>query len=313
MTTSFALRTASGRLLMLVLVALCFFPQRAGAQSTNIDVYVWVNPVGLSHGQTLIYTWANLNDPDPRKREFEPLSLEVKLLGADGSVIAQDQAAAVAVGHSQSFAFDRDLISLPGEAGTGRLQVRLEVSVHIQRRNLVTTTSFDNLFADAAEVIDNLSGQTTSVVPSLGGNNDSISSGFGNDYLIGIVLGQTLSITLFKPNDPDSTEPTNVVAKLYDAGGRVIAQSGEVVIPAGQFRSIAFNRSSLNLPGEPGTGRLQVRMVVEGTFNLTFTGQTTSVPLSASWELVNNATGRTTSGTQQSGHFTISFDRPIEP
>lgn len=133
------------------------------AQSSHLlyqDIFI---PVGLARGQTLRYTWANLNDPDPQQRELEPLRIEVKLLAADGSVIAQTAAAAVGAGQFQSFDFNRDQINLPGEAGTGRLQARLEATVELRRRNLVTTLSMNigRPFADAAEVIDTLTGRTT--------------------------------------------------------------------------------------------------------------------------------------------------------
>lgn len=100
--------------------------------------------------------------PDPQQREFEPLRIEVKLLAADGSVIAQAEAPAVGAGQFQSFDFHRDVLPPTGEPGTGRLQVRLEATVELRRRNLVTTLSMDvGRFAGAVEVIDTLTGRTT--------------------------------------------------------------------------------------------------------------------------------------------------------
>ena len=80
---------------------------------------------------------------------------------------------------------------------------------------------------------------------------------------IGFVPGQTLRITVAHvstesrqdQNPPD----VRVGVWLLDARGRVIAQSDEIAIPPGEFRSFDFNRDSIPLAGEPGTGRLQVR------------------------------------------------------
>lgn len=164
---------SSIRLAGLVLLALCSVQltvrahptaiNTGAAQSTHIDLYknIWIDSIGLARGQTLRYTWTNLNDPDPEQREFEPLRIQVRMLAADGTVVAQTAAAAVGAGQFQSFDFNREQINLPGEPGTGRLQVRLETTVEVLRRNLVTTLSFDNFFDDSAEVIDALTGRTT--------------------------------------------------------------------------------------------------------------------------------------------------------
>ncbi|MBA3713635.1 MAG: hypothetical protein H0W76_14470 [Pyrinomonadaceae bacterium] len=165
---SFIHRASIIRLTALALLSLSFIqlPVHAMMQGDpspqgNVHLHMYWGAVGLARGQTLRYTWANLNDLDPQQREFEPLCIQVRLLAADGSVIAQAGAATVGAGQFQSFDFHRDQINLPGEPGTGRLQVRLEVSVELRRRNLVTTSSFDNFFDDAAEVIDTLTGRTT--------------------------------------------------------------------------------------------------------------------------------------------------------
>ena len=142
----------------------------AAAQSSHAlyqDIFI---PTGLARGQTLRYTWANLNDPDPQKREFEPLRIEVKLIAADGSVIAQTEAPAVGVSQSQSFNFNRDQINWPGEPGTGRLQFCLKVRVHYQMGQgasryedltLNYNAGMSKIFEDAAEIIDTFTGRTT--------------------------------------------------------------------------------------------------------------------------------------------------------
>src|SRR5262245_7223093 len=78
-------------------------------QDTHVDLYrnIWINP-GLARGQTLRYTWTNMNDPNPRNRILEPSSIRVKLIDSDGSVIAQTDAAAVGPNQFQFFDFNRN-------------------------------------------------------------------------------------------------------------------------------------------------------------------------------------------------------------
>jgi len=115
------------------------------------------------------------------------------------------------------------------------------------------------------------------------------------DFVIGLTAGQTLRATLANLIGADQREqPPELRAKatLYDAQGRLIAVSEEARIPRGTSFSFDFNRRAILLPGEPRTGRLEVRMVLEGTFDLSFAQQTTSDHLPASYELIDGA-GRT--------------------
>ena len=79
---------------------------------------------------------------------------------------------------------------------------------------------------------------------------------------IGLVSGQSLRVNLANLSRLEGREqnPVDIFAqvRLYDAQGRVVAESTEVGIPFKQFRSFNFNRSALPFPGEPGTGRLHV-------------------------------------------------------
>lgn len=131
-------------------------------QTRQVSIVQEMAPIGLIFGQTLRYTRANLNDPDPEKRDLEPLRIQVKLLAADGNVIAQDEAAAVGAGKFQYFNFDRAHLDAPGESETGRLQVRLEVTVHYQIKypNLVLKLGMLDAFPDAVEVVGNETGAT---------------------------------------------------------------------------------------------------------------------------------------------------------
>jgi hypothetical protein len=77
---------------------------------------------------------------------------------------------------------------------------------------------------------------------------------------------------------------------VYDGTGDIIFRSSELAVPAGQFRSFDFNPSLLSLPGEPGTGRLQVRAVLEVRFDGT---HQFPFRLDMSAEVIDNGTGKT--------------------
>ncbi|MBA3713631.1 MAG: hypothetical protein H0W76_14450 [Pyrinomonadaceae bacterium] len=115
MRGNFTRHTRINRLAALALLVLCFVQLPARAQFNNPKTFqiISAGSDGLARGQTLRYTWANLSDPDPQQREFEPLHIRVRLLAADGSVLAQQEAAAVGAGQFQSFDFHRDQINLP--------------------------------------------------------------------------------------------------------------------------------------------------------------------------------------------------------
>ncbi len=81
------------------------------------------------------------------------------------------------------------------------------------------------------------------------------------------------------------------MATLYDAHGNPIAQSAEFEIPAGEFRSIEFDRDELQLAGEPGTGRVQVRTQIRYRF-LSIVDRTQLSPPSS--EILDKSTGMTT-------------------
>ena len=98
----------------------------------------------------------------------------------------------------------------------------------------------------------------TSITAQQSNQNDDDVVELSSSIPLGMGREQTMRFTLFNP--PDSQrEPLRVHVKLYDQRGNVIAESAEVAIPQGEFRSFDFNRSNIPLAGEGGTGRLQVR------------------------------------------------------
>ena len=297
----------------LILLALCAAHAGARADEGPTETIKFVyGALGIVSGQTLRYSWSfitvmprsgNLNDTEP---EFEPLRVRARLLGADGSVIAQAETTTAGPGQIQSLDFNRGRINEPGEFGTGRLQAQLEVAVTVRRPTWITDITFERAFnksfADVLEVIDDTNGRTT---VAMGGGknalvlNDTPGNEFlnpksfqvisaGPDRLFGIASGQTVRFTTFIPNDPATTDQTRQVTfvqvMLFDGSGAPIAQSDEIAVPSGEFRSTDFNL--------PLTGRVQIRARVRVRFfsiiDRTPLNATTSI------ELLDTATGRTT-------------------
>jgi hypothetical protein len=278
-------------------------------QTRQVTVIQDMAPVGLTFGQTLRYTFL----PAERRSSnqgFGPWEVTLaRVLDADGSVLAEKEAPAVAAGQFQSFDFDRDQINAPGEPGTGRLQARLEVTLLTlwPRTGSEPQQSILETFADAAEVIDNFSGRTT--VSFSGGMNKIIlddSSGAehlnprtfqiisaGNETVLGIVPGESLFVSALNGANPESrerAEPVSVQVEAYDEDGNVIGESDAVEIAPGEFRTIRFNYRDLRMTGEPYTGRKQARIRM---FSLIDRARLS--PVAATFETVDDVTGKTNS------------------
>jgi hypothetical protein len=120
----------------------------------------------------------------------------------------------------------------------------------------------------------------------------------------GLARGQTARFTVVNPAaDRQGCGDTgtgcaslsvSLVVNLLDEHGGLIARSAEVVIPPGEFRSIDFNRDALPVPGDPGSGRLQTRPVVQLTLVRSAWQSVEAPALLDSTEIVDNLTGETT-------------------
>jgi hypothetical protein len=110
----------------------------------------------------------------------------------------------------------------------------------------------------------------------------------------GMARGQTARFTIFNPNEPVNTEPTRQVTfvevMLMDARGAVIAQSDEIAIPPGEFRSVDFKRDDLPVAGDRAQTRAKVRYK---SFYLVDRTRAIGFP-PASIELIDNDTGHST-------------------
>ena len=110
----------------------------------------------------------------------------------------------------------------------------------------------------------------------------------------GMGRGQTARFTIFNTNEPVNTELTRQVSlvevMLMDARGAVIAQSDEIAILPGAFRSVDFRRDNLPVAGERAQMRAQVRY---RTFYLVDRTRAVGFP-SVSIELIDDDTGHST-------------------
>ena len=277
------------RLAVLALCALCIVQTPVRAQ--GLTGYVVIFPsVGLAPDQSLRLTLFN---PDGA-----PLRAQARLHHTGGVLVGLGDGS-VRAGAFRSFEFKRSEIGLPGEPGTGRLQ--LSASLHVAPGGPRKKTDKLSVSMETISIAD---GQSNTFLarekpPSRfgGGGNDSINSGFGNDIMMGIVPGQTLRVTLSNPPSFGPKARRNPVigrVKFFDGSGNLIAQSDESVIPPGEFRSFDLDRDALSLPGESGTGRLQAR----ASWSLVTRDASThranaSGRVAASFELMDNLTGKT--------------------
>jgi hypothetical protein len=277
----------------LALTALCLAQSQARAQGMTKQILV-SPPVGLAPGQSARITlWV---------RDVSLVGAQVKLHDERGAVIAQSYEATIPAGQFRSFNFNRSDIPLAGEAGTGRVQVRASVSS--VRPTFSEAIDPVVVSIETISISDGTSNTVIvgEVIPTPGRDgNDTLKSGFGNDIITGIVPGQTLRVSLFNPLSSGSEAGSDAQSKsfsghvkVFDASGNLIAQSADLVVAPGEFRYFDFNRDSLPLPGEPGTGRLQVR--TEARFSRTNPVQLPNVVEvfeRGSYEVIDNSTGRT--------------------
>lgn len=110
---------------------------------------------------------------------------------------------------------------------------------------------------------------------------------------VGLVPGQTLSITLSNPED--SGAPVSGHVKILDAQGTLVFETPEAEIAPGQFHSFEIDRANIALTGDPRTGRFQVaaRLTTIRRVNLA-RSRARIDKLPSTIELIDNATGKTT-------------------
>jgi hypothetical protein len=300
------------RLAALALITAFFLQAQArGCDHSDSPIIVGCGYFGIAPGQTLRVNLANLIEAQGRGQKPVDVFARVRVYDAQGRVIAQSAELQIPLKEFRSFNFNRDALSVPGELGTGRLQMRVSLEERTSEPYpFVRHARARGLLPASLEVIDNSTGMTTATL-----------NGFGNDVIIrtgevpprgqdsvwtdmsapiGIVRGQTVRLTAFNSTEPPAGSDGRkykmlVAALIVDSAGNVLAESDEVLLSSGEFNAFDFNRSDLLLAGEPGTGRLQVRALVRYRF-LAVDPTHLGIDSHSALELVDNGTGRTMLG-----------------
>ena len=89
---------------------------------------------------------------------------------------------------------------------------------------------------------------------------------------VGFVPDESIRITVVNPDQPQSQAGGGrkykmlVAPLILNAQGEVLASADEVEIESGEFHSFDFSRNNLNRTGEPGTGRVEVRVQLRYRF-----------------------------------------------
>jgi hypothetical protein len=125
---------------------------RAYAQEHGQWIELLSYPWGLARGETarISVTLRRLANP-----QQPAVSARIQLLDTEGRVISQSGEIRVESGRIRFWDAPRDLITVSGEPGTGRLQVRTRI--------LVTTLSYDLdtvSLMPTIEIIDGITGRT---------------------------------------------------------------------------------------------------------------------------------------------------------
>lgn len=115
------------------------------------------------------------------------------------------------------------------------------------------------------------------------------------NLVVGLIASETLRLCLASPESarrPD--RPSRAAAarfRVLDVEGDVLAQSGEIAVHERQTRCWDVRRSALPRVGEPGTGRLQVRAIIE--VRVTAPSNQDHPGFLPSAEIIDNSTGGT--------------------
>lgn len=285
--------------LVALLLTICLSSPPVGAEEIGTRLLQWP-AFGLTHGERVRFT---LSMPGQRMRAG------VRLFDANGALVAESDEVTIPAGEFHSFDFDSADVRARAEA-TGRRQLRASCWVRVATpwANVGGIVATQEILAPGTlktGIVDGasntfLAGERPPSAPG-GGGQDVLVGGAGQDVLLGIVPDQTLRVTVAhltgRGDEHHDPPPVQVGVWILDASGRVIARRDPVAIPHDHFRVFDFDRAGLPSPGEPDSGRLQVRvrlvMPPAGPHSFTADPRGSGLLL-PSVELVDNGTGATT-------------------
>jgi hypothetical protein len=97
-----------------------------------VIVYTSRSLIGLTYGQTLRVNALYPDNPaDPNRERVRDVRARLSLYDSNAALLAQSAEATILRGEFHSFDFDRAGIPAPGEAVSGRLQVRVSLEVAV--------------------------------------------------------------------------------------------------------------------------------------------------------------------------------------
>jgi hypothetical protein len=316
MHSSFSLHISIIRLAALTLLALCLIQPQVRAQE-DVSLVFHSTSWGMVRGQTARFTVFNPNEPSERERR--EVFVQVTLLDARGAVIAQSNEIAIPPGVFRSVNFKRDDLPVSGGRAQTRAQVRYRTFSIVDRTQLT-------LWPTSIELIDDVTGCATPLISQkpkeivvVGSNSPVIAAAhtltdlpvivYADRALLGLAYGQTLRVNAFYPGAPADPQRQSVRARvsLYDSNGALLAQSAEATVAPGEFRSFDFDRAEIPASGEPIGGRLPMRVSLEATRDPSSLIQDPEAagPLAASFESIDNNTGRTAAVWVTVGFFEV--------
>jgi hypothetical protein len=309
------------RLAALALLAICIVQQQVRAQEEVSFVFHTIS-WGMVRGQTARFTIGNPNEPLKTEMTRQVTFVQVMLLDARGAVIAQSDEIAIPPGAFRSVDFKGDDLHVAGERAQTRAQVRYR-SFH-----LVDRTRAIGFSPISIELIDDNTGHTALLISQkpkeivvVGSRSPASAPAqpltdlpvvvYAGRALIGLAYGQTLRVNALYPGDlaDPQRQPARARVKLYDVSGALLAQRAEATIAPGWFHSFDFGRSEIFASGEPVSGRLQMRVSLEAsaTDPSSFTQDPKAAgPLAASFELIDNSTGKTAAVWLTVGFFEVT-------
>jgi len=300
----------------LALLALCLIQPQVRAQEQVSLVFHSIS-WGMVRGQTARFTVFNPNEPSERERR--EVFVQVTLLDARGGAIAQSDEIAIPPGAFRSVDFKRDDLPVSGGRAQTRAQVRYKTFSIVARTQLT-------VWPTSIELIDDATGRTTPLISQkpkeivvVGSKSPVIAPAetltelpvivYADRALMGLAYGQTLRVNAFYPGAPADSQRQSVRARVsvYGASGALLARSAEATVAPGEFHSFDFDRAEIPTSGEPIGGRLPMRVSLAATRDPSSLIQDPEAagPLAASFELIDNNTGRTAAVWVTVGFFEV--------